>query len=121
MKYLFRSPTSLAAPLVTLIGATLPWVRLVIRGHVEFCQGSCNPPDWFDHAETLGLWLSLSIPILALWFVIQRQALGHPFKWASVVAWMSIFICVLASALILDYYHEAYLDARAVWRPFKFL
>lgn len=121
MKLLFRNPISITALLLTLISAALPWVRLAIRGHVEFCQGSCNPPDWFDHTETLGLWLSQSVPILAFWYVIQRQALGQQFKWASVVAWISIFICVLASAFILNYYQEAYLDARAVWRPFKFL
>lgn len=120
MKKLAPQRIPALAMLVTIIGGVVPWARLIIRGHVEFCQGSCPPPDWFDYAETLGRWLSLGIPILACWFAIQHKELERKFK-PAMWWWLTLLICATASTLTLDFYQEAFINQEYVWRPFPFL
>lgn len=103
-----RAPKQAAVLLVTLVGAIIPWVRLAIRGHVEFCAGECNPRDWLDYADTMGGLLSLCIPAAVLaWLAFQRFRRGES-NWPLVFVWLFILICTIASGVYLVQLEDAY-------------
>jgi hypothetical protein len=99
---------SVAALFMALVGGTVPWARLLVRGHVEFCAGECNPPDWFDHAENLGYLLSLGIPIVAMCFGVKRLAMDRACNWKVVLTWGFVLACAVGSCLRLAALREAY-------------
>lgn len=111
MKHSILRPRAQATALfVTLAGAAIPWIRLTIRGHVEFCDGDCNAKDWLDHAETIGALLSMGIPAvmacsLALW--TQRGDEQHD---KPLAGWLFILVAAIASTVCLAKLRQAYFD-----------
>lgn len=111
MKHSFlRTHGQATALLVTLAGAAIPWIRLAIRGHVEFCDDDCNARDWLDHAETIGALLSMAVPAamtcsLAFRACRSDERHGKPFA-----GWMFLLLAVIASTLCLAQLRQAYFD-----------
>ncbi|MCH1993286.1 hypothetical protein L7Q78_10930 [Achromobacter xylosoxidans] len=100
-------PQIMALP-VTLIGASIPWLRLAIRGHVEFCAGECNPRDWFDYAGSIGSLLAVGIPTAVLCWLALRAFRRGERSWKAVLAWLFILTCTVASEVRLVQLEDAY-------------
>ncbi|MGF6210997.1 hypothetical protein [Comamonas sp. 4034] len=103
-----RAPKQAAALLATLMGAIIPWVRLAIRGHVEFCDGECNPRDWLDYADIMGGLLSLCIPAAVLTWLAFQFFRRDERNWMLMLVWLFTFIGAIASGVYLARLEEAY-------------
>lgn len=103
-----RAPKQAAALLATLVGAIIPWVRLAIRGHVEFCDGECNPRDWLDYADITGGLLSLCIPAAVLTWLAFQFFRRDEKNWMLMLVWLFTFIGAIASGVYLARLEEAY-------------
>jgi hypothetical protein len=105
-----KTKTFTAAFLVAVAAGAIPWLRLFARGHVEFCAGECNPHDWFDHAETIGYFLSLGIPTAILCLLIFRFNLHGDRNLRLISAWSLVLVCAICSTARLAFLEQAYFD-----------
>lgn len=111
MKHSLLRPHGQAAALfVTLAGAAIPWIRLAIRGHVEFCDGDCNARDWLDHAETIGALLSMGVPAAMAYGLAFQSYRGDERHGKHLAGWLFVLLAAIASTLCLAQLRQAYFD-----------